>query len=124
MRYLTEYKRVEGLGAAHSGTDHFISQRISAAALIVLLPLFLIFVGPLIGEPIEVVQAGFGSFWTSLIAGLTAVFVGLHVAQGLQVVIEDYTHGATRVLLLTAMRVGTASLVAAALFALVLLTLS
>ncbi len=124
MRFLTEYKKVQGLGAGHSGTHHFIEQRMSAVALVILLPLFLIFVAPLIGEPIEVVREGLSSYWRAFIAGATAVFVGLHTMQGLQMAIEDYMQGFARVAMLAAMRIGIAILVLATLFALVTLVIS
>lgn len=43
MSYLTDKKRVHGLGSAKDGTGHFISQRVTAIALI---PLTLLFVLP------------------------------------------------------------------------------
>ena len=36
----TPLSRAKGLGAAKSGSGHFIAQRVSAVALIVLIPVF------------------------------------------------------------------------------------
>ncbi len=125
MRYITELKQVEGLGNGHSGTEHFVQQRLSAIALVILLPFFLIFVAPLIGEDASVVREAFAdSFWVGLVAGATTIAVGIHLMQGLQVAIEDYVQGFARVALLALMRIGTAVLVLAALWAIVLISLS
>ncbi len=59
MRYLTAQKRVNGLGTAHSGTGHFIEQRLSAIALLILIPLFLILVAPYIGDSAADVKKAF-----------------------------------------------------------------
>ncbi len=125
MRYLTAQKRANGLGTAHSGTKHFIEQRLSAVALIVLVPLFLIVVAPLIDGSAEEVRAAFaGSYWIGLISAASIAIVALHLTQGLQVVIEDYTEGGLRVGLLAAMRIGIFLMVFAALWAIVILSLS
>ncbi|MFT5344125.1 MAG: succinate dehydrogenase / fumarate reductase membrane anchor subunit, partial [Paracoccaceae bacterium] len=48
MSFLTDYKRVAGLGSAKSGTGHFVQQRLTAIALIPLTVLFLYtFIGAL-----------------------------------------------------------------------------
>ncbi len=125
MRYLTAQKRASGLGTAHSGTRHFIEQRLSAVALIVLLPLFLIFVAPSLFDAPETVQTAFASsYWMGLVSSATLIVTALHLAQGLQVVIEDYTQGGMRVALLALMRIGILALTLAALWAVVLLSLS
>lgn len=125
MRYLTETKRVNGLGTAHSGTGHFINQRLSAVALIILIPLFLIFTAPLLfQEPAAVKEAFTQSFWLGLITAATLILTALHLSQGLQVVIEDYTEGALRLGLLTAMKVGILALTIAAIWALVVISSS
>ena len=124
MSYITDRKRAQGHGSAKTGTEHFIAQRMSAVALIPLLILFVIFVAPLIGEPLDVVKAGFGNFWISLIAAATVITVGLHLVQGLQVVIEDYINQKfLRALGLTKMKFGVGFLVLATLWALIVLAL-
>ena len=124
MSYITDRKRAQGHGSANSGTEHFIAQRISALALIPLLILFLIFVAPLIGEPLDIVTAGFGNFWVSLIAAATTICVGIHLVQGLQVIIEDYINQKfLRAFGIAKLKIGTALLVLAALWALLTLNL-
>lgn len=82
--------RVRGLGSAKEGTTHFIRQRVSAIALLFLVPWFLICgVGAAQGGYADIVE------WASnpinailLILTLGAAFY--HMRLGMQVVIEDY----------------------------------
>lgn len=90
MGFRTERARVTGLGSAHGGTHHWWQQRLSAVAMI---PLTLLFVVPFaraLGESHAHVLALYGQPFHALVAVL---FLGVgfwHLAQGLQVVIEDY----------------------------------
>ena len=88
-------KTARGLGSAKDGTHHFIVQRITAVALVVL-GLYLL--GLLVGlaggnadyaAARAVVANPFHA--VVLIAFLLAMF--WHAQLGLQVVIEDYVHG-------------------------------
>lgn len=81
---------VRGLGAAKSGTDHFIKQRMSAIALLLLVPWFLYSI-------IHAARAGYEGavIWigdplnaTLLILTLGAALY--HMGLGMQTVIEDY----------------------------------
>ncbi len=124
MSYITDRKRAQGHGSAKTGTEHFIAQRMSAVALIPLIILFICYVAPLIGEPLDVVKAGFSNFWVSLIAAATTITVGLHLVQGLQVVVEDYiNHKFLRAFGLTKVKYGVGFLVLATLWALIVLAL-
>ena len=82
--------RVRGLGSAKEGTTHFIRQRVSALALLVLVPWFLI-------SGVMAIQGGHAGLveWIAspinaalLILTLGAAFY--HMRLGMQVVIEDY----------------------------------
>lgn len=86
----TPLGRVRGLGSARHGVGHFITQRVSAIALVVLVPWFLI---TLIGA----VRGGYEGALAYLSDPLNAVVVILavsaslyHMRLGMQVVIEDY----------------------------------
>lgn len=98
----TPLGKVRGLGSAKHGAGHFITQRVSAIALIFLVPWFLI---SLIGA----VRGGYDSALTWVadpINGvLTLLAVGAalyHMRLGMQVVVEDYIakHGAKNLLLI------------------------
>lgn len=111
MNFLTNQKRARGLGSAHSGTEHFIAQRLSAVVLVPLIIISLLALGPYIGAPIEEVRAAFANFWRSGIAIATIIVVAMHLAQGLQVVIEDYISAKwLRTLALVEMKAGIALL--------------
>ena len=90
MSFLTEYKRVAGLGSAKSGTEHFIHQRLTAIALIPLTVLFLYtFVGALGSGHAAVIET-YSHPVPALIAIMFIWAVFSHLRLGLQVVIEDY----------------------------------
>lgn len=125
MQYLTDKKRTDGLGSSHSGTEHFLAQRLSAILLVPTLIAFLIFVAPLMGKDAATVQAAFSNYWISLIAVASFFLVGCHLVQGLQVVIEDYiSPKALRVFLLAAMKGGIWLMVIAAIWSVLLMALS
>ena len=98
----TPLGKVRGLGSAKHGAGHFITQRVSAIGLIVLVPWFLIsLIGAVRGgydgalawvaDPINAVLA--------LLAVGTALY---HMRLGMQVVVEDYItkHSTKNVLLI------------------------
>ena len=103
MGFRTARARALGLGTAHEGTGHWWGQRLTAVAMV---PLSLFFVIPFaraLGAGHEHVLALYGEPFHAIIAVL---FLGVgfrHLAQGLQVVIEDYVpHTGWRVALLIA----------------------
>jgi len=93
MSYLTDRKRVQGLGSAKSGTHHFISQRVTAIALIPLVVLFVLPFGYNLGAGYDRVIAAYSHPINAIIAALFFITVFTHLRLGLQVVIEDYVHG-------------------------------
>ena len=98
----TPLARVRGLGSAKDGVGHWWAQRLSAIALIPLVVWFAISLVMLTGADYTVVRAWIGSPLVMVLLILT-IAIGLHHGQlGLQVVFEDYTHGATRVALIVA----------------------
>lgn len=104
MRYLTDRKRVAGLGAARSGTRHFWEQRISAVALLFLVPLFVFPFAYNLGDGYEAVRAAYAHPVNALVAIAFFLTAFLHLFQGLQVVIEDYVHGRLGMVLIISAR--------------------
>ena len=96
MSFLTDRKRVTGLGSAKSGTEHFWNMTVSSVALLVLVPLFVFTFGPMLGQPHEEVIAYFARPFPAVVAALTIVVGFLHFKNGAQVLIEDYVHGFAR----------------------------
>jgi succinate dehydrogenase / fumarate reductase membrane anchor subunit len=94
-RMTTPRKRVRGFGAAGSGTGHFLQQRVSAIALFVLMPVFVIAFA-LSGAPdADATRAWLGSPFGALVTLLTMSAALYHGRLGVQVVIEDYIHKTT-----------------------------
>ena len=113
MSFKTDYARVNGLGSAKEGTHHFWTQRLSAIALLVLTPLFVIPFAINLGDGYEAVQAAYANPFTAIFAALFVLTSFYHLKLGLQVVIEDYVHSkGTR----TALIVGSTLLCALAAF--------
>ncbi|PPT55155.1 succinate dehydrogenase, hydrophobic membrane anchor protein [Xanthomonas arboricola] len=91
-RYRTPLKNVRGLGAAKTGTEHFVVQRLTATALVPLSIWFLIFVLSLFGADHAAASAAVAKPWNAilLVGFLIASF--WHAQLGMQVVLEDYVH--------------------------------
>ncbi len=88
--FQTPTAAARGLGSAKAGTDHHIRQRVSAIALIFLVPWFLYGV-------ISASQGGYAGAlgwmalpWNAILMILTLGAAFYHMRLGMQVVIEDY----------------------------------
>ncbi|MBM1814977.1 succinate dehydrogenase, hydrophobic membrane anchor protein [Pseudosulfitobacter pseudonitzschiae] len=93
MRYLTDRKRAVGMGSAKSGTAHFWAMKVSAVALLILIPLFVFTFGPMLGKPHAEVLEYFSRPFPAIVAALTFAVTMKHFKDGVQVLIEDYVHG-------------------------------
>jgi succinate dehydrogenase / fumarate reductase membrane anchor subunit len=93
MTYQTSRARVSGLGASGHGVHHWWLQRVTAVALLVLTPLFVVpFAGALGGDHGDVL-ALYAHPFNAIVAVLFIAVAFRHLALGLQVVIEDYVQG-------------------------------
>ena len=118
MRYLTARKRAEGKGAAHSGTEHHWYMTVSAVGLALIVPTFLYIFGSTLGGGYDEVVETFAHPGVAILTGLV-LFVGLqHFRHGAQIMLEDYSHGSTRKVLLIGTVCLTYGLIATGLFAL------
>ena len=122
MRYLTDRKRAEGKGAAHSGTEHHWYMTASAVALAFLVPTFLIIFGRALGQPLEGVVATFSRPFPAILTALVVVVGMRHFAKGAQMMLEDYTAGMTRKVLVIAAHSVAYLVIAVALYALAKMT--
>ena len=96
----TPLARARGLGSAKEGVHHWWAQRLTAIALIPLVVWFAISLVMLSGADYAVVRAWIGSPLVMVLLILT-IGIGLHHGQlGMQVVWEDYTDGALRVVMI------------------------
>jgi len=110
--------RALGLGSAKEGVEHWWLQRVTAVALV---PLTVWFVAALIrhlGGDYLAAVAWLRLPMTAIPMILVVVATFVHMALGLQVVIEDYVHHeATKIASLMLVRLACWALGAAALFA-------
>jgi succinate dehydrogenase / fumarate reductase membrane anchor subunit len=90
----TPIGEVRGLGSAREGTGEFIAQRVTSVALVFLLPGFLVLVVALNGEPYEEVIATLSSPFIAILLVASILVTTVHMRLGMQVIIEDYLHGA------------------------------
>ena len=86
----TPLAQVRGLGASREGTSHYIRQRVSAIALLFLVPWFVI-------SGLIAMRGGFDSAQAWLASPVNAILIVLtfgaalyHMRLGMQTVIEDY----------------------------------
>ncbi|SMO37113.1 succinate dehydrogenase, hydrophobic membrane anchor protein [Paracoccus laeviglucosivorans] len=96
MRYITPRKAAEGLGSAHSGTQHHWAMTVTGVALAILTPLFMIVIARAIGLPRELVLAYFGRPFQALITGFFIIVGMLHFIKGTRIMIDDYFQGGVR----------------------------
>jgi len=116
----TPLHKVQGLGAAHSGTGHFWRQRVTAAALAPLSLWFLYVMLGLAGTS-EVTALQFLAHpWNALLMAAFVSFGLYHASLGLQVVVDDYIHTAgTKLLLTLAIRFALIAVWAVSVFAII-----
>jgi succinate dehydrogenase / fumarate reductase membrane anchor subunit len=92
MVFKTPRARVSGLGASGHGTHHWWMHRISSVALIPLTLLFAVPFARALGGAHGDVLALYANPFNALVAILFIAVAFHHLAQGLQVVVEDYVH--------------------------------
>lgn len=93
MASRTSLSRVRGLGAAKSGTKHFIAQRVTAIANVPLTLFVLVSMVSLIGGDYADVVAFISRPMVTIGFLLAILSVTFHMRLGMQAVIEDYIHG-------------------------------
>jgi len=91
-RYRTPLKEVRGLGSAKQGTHHFIVQRLTAIALILLACWFLYFVVGLMHADYLTATDAVAKPWNAMLLIAFLVTMFWHAQLGMQVIIEDYVH--------------------------------
>lgn len=112
----TSIGRVRGLGAAKEGTHHWWRQRLTAGSNFLLMAWFLLSLTRLTGFDYQSIRLWMESAWVAVpLIGLISS-VCYHFRLGLQVVIEDYQHDESRVVLLVLLNLYVVAVYATALF--------
>lgn len=118
MHYITPRKAAKGLGASGTGTAHHWQMTVSAVALAILTPAFLMVVGKSIGLPREALISYFAHPYPALVTALFIVVGMIHFIKGTRIMIDDYLgHTERKVALIFSVIFGWA-VIAAAVFAL------
>ncbi len=117
MAFLTDRKRAQGLGSAKEGTHHHVQMMISALALMMLMPMFLLTFGSALGGTYDDIVAYYSQPFPAIVAVLTVAVAFAHFNAGVRSAIEDYTGGLVRKGLLFASTIVTYGAAATGIFA-------
>lgn len=96
----TSIGRVRGLGSAREGAGEWFRHKVSAGSNLFLVLWFLLSIARLPAYDYATLQLWLASTWTAVPLILLVISVFYHFHHGLKVVVEDYQHDETRVVLL------------------------
>ena len=119
----TSIGRVRGLGSAKEGTHHWWNQRVTAGSNLFLMLWLLASLARLPAYDYATMRLWLSSAWAAAPLALLVVSVFWHFRLGLQVVIEDYAHAESRVVLLVLLNFFTIGMGGVALFSIVRIAL-
>jgi succinate dehydrogenase / fumarate reductase membrane anchor subunit len=92
MSLRTPLARVRGLGSAKEGTEHFMLQRLTAVANIVLVSYLIVLLARYAGADFATVKTVLSRPYNSVALLLLIVSATIHMRLGMQGIIEDYVH--------------------------------
>jgi succinate dehydrogenase / fumarate reductase, membrane anchor subunit len=88
----TPLGKVRGLGSAREGGRHWLEERFTSVALVVL-SLWLIFSLVMLPElKLDILKEWLGSAWGAIPMALLVIAAFKHGLDGLKVVVDDYVH--------------------------------
>jgi succinate dehydrogenase / fumarate reductase membrane anchor subunit len=119
----TPIGQVRGLGSAKEGAHHWWQQKLTAAANLILMLWFMISVILLPAYDYATVQAWLSSPLAAVPLLLLVISTFYHFRLGLQVVIEDYVHDESRIVLLVLLNFFTIASAVTAIFSILKLAL-
>ncbi|UVO54324.1 succinate dehydrogenase, hydrophobic membrane anchor protein [Sphingomonas sp. SUN039] len=124
MRGGSEIKRVRGLGSAKHGAGHWWQQRVTAFANVILMLWLVVSLVRLPNLDYGTVHGWMQSPFVAVPLALIVINTFWHFKMGLQVVIEDYQHGESRIIALGLLNIFTFGAGALALFAILKIALT
>ncbi len=124
MRGGTELARVRGLGSAKHGAGHWWQQRMTAFVNIILMLWLVVSLVRLPSLDYGIMRGWMQSPFVAVPLALIVLNTFWHFKMGLQVVIEDYQHGASRVVFLGLLNIFTFGGGALALFSILKVALT
>ena len=119
----TDLGRVRGLGSAKDGVHHWWLQRVTAVSNLVLMLWFIFSLVRLPSLDYSSVMLWLRQPVAAVPMLLLIVTVFWHLRLGMQVLIEDYVHGSSRVVAMLALNFYTVAGAAAAVFAVIKIAL-
>lgn len=123
MRYITDRKRAVGKGSAHTGAEHHWFMIVSSVALAFMMPTWIYIFGNALGSGYDAALATMSRPFPAILTALVLIVGMIHFHKGGRVMIEDYTAGTTRKLLIMAYVGFSYVMIACGLFALVKIAL-
>ncbi|MFV0408921.1 MAG: succinate dehydrogenase, hydrophobic membrane anchor protein [Paracoccus sp. (in: a-proteobacteria)] len=125
MRYITPRKAAVGLGASHTGTAHHWWMTVSAVALAILTPSFLMVMGTALGLPDRAeVLLYFSRPYPAIVVTAFMVLGMLHFIKGTRIMIDDYLDHTVRKVALILSAIFGWAVIAMTLFAMARVTLA
>jgi succinate dehydrogenase / fumarate reductase membrane anchor subunit len=118
MQFITDRKRAVGTGSARDGTKQHWAMTVSSAGLLILVPLFIFTFGPMLGASHADVIEYYARPFPAIVAGLTILIGFMHFKNGVRMLLEDYSRGVTREILIILSVCGSYAGAAVGLFAL------
>ncbi|EEX16993.1 succinate dehydrogenase hydrophobic membrane anchor [Citreicella sp. SE45] len=123
MRYITDRKRAVGKGSAHTGAEHHWFMIVSSVALAFMMPAWIFIFGNALGSGYDAALATMSRPFPAILTALVLIVGMMHFHKGGRVMIEDYTAGTTRKVLIMAYVAFSYVMIACGLFALVKIAL-
>jgi succinate dehydrogenase / fumarate reductase membrane anchor subunit len=123
MRSGTSLGRVRGLGSSKEGAHHWWTQRLTAGSNFLLMLWLVVSIARQPAFDYASMRFWLSSAWVALPMALLILSVFWHFRLGLQVVIEDYQHDESRVVLLVLLNFFVMALGATAIFSIIKIAL-
>ena len=123
MSMRSPLNKVLGLGSAKEGSGHWWAQRLTAVSLVPLTLWFALSLLSLDHGSSAAIANWIADPLHSILLILLVISLVYHSSLGLQVVIDDYVHGAAKIAVLVMVQFGHVALVVAGIYAVVVISI-